>query len=574
MTDSNGTLWIGTYSSGIFLLKDNKLEHLALETEGSHRNAANFILSFYEDIEGNIWIGTFGGLHLFNKADSSFTSFVQELNNTSSLSNNYVYSIQEASNGEMWIGTASGLNIFNPKTKSFAALFVKDGLPNDVICGIVKDESKGLWLSTYKGISHFNPMQNTFMNFDKDDGLQSNLFRQGVYLKGRDEKVYFGGKDGLNLFDPKDVQINEYNSPVVISSLSVIGEYGWKENILLKNEVIEFKSYENNLEIEVVSFDYSMPQKTMFKYKLSGDYDWTDLGTSNTIKIQNLSPGDYTLLIKGTNGDGIWSSNEASVSFIIFPPFWQTIWFYLIIFSLIVSISFIAHKLIVRKKVKRAIDIEKIKEEEGERIRRKTAIDFHDELGHSLTRISLLTVLIKRKLGNAFSDITSLLDQIGDNSSQLYDGTKDFIWAIDPKEDSLYELFIRLKDFGDELYSNTNVDFEVKGLDQQLQSAPLSMEWKRHLMLIFKEGMNNSLKHSNGNKVSFITHTEGNDVEITLEDNGNGFEQDIEMKGNGLKNMRGRADKLDSSLQIDSLPGEGTKILFKGKFPIKSLNFN
>jgi len=575
MTDSNGTLWIGTYSSGIYILKDSKLEHIALETEGSHNSAANYILSLYEDIKGKIWIGTFGGLHLFNRADSSFTSFVQELNNSSSLSNNYVYSIQEASNGEMWIGTARGLNIFNPEKKSFAALFEKDGLPNDVICGIVEDDSKGLWLSTYKGISHFNPKENTFKNFDKYDGLQSNLFRQGVYLKGTDGKVYFGGKDGLNFFAPEDVQINNFNSPVVISSFNVINEYGGKENILLNREVIELNPYENNLEIKIVSFDYSMPEKTMFKYKLSGyDHDWIYLGTTNTIKIQNLSPGDYTLLVKGTNGDGVWSSHEAAVSFIVHPPFWQTLWFYLIILLVLVSVSIITHKLIVRSKVNRAVELQKIKEKEGERIRRKTAIDFHDELGHRLTRISLLTELIKRTLGNSFSDISKLLNQIGDNSSQLYDGTKDFIWAIDPQQDSLYDLLIRLKDFGDELYSNAKVDFEVKGLDEQLQSASLSIEWKRHLMLIFKEGMNNSLKHSNGNRVSFVTHIEGNDLEISLEDNGTGFPQNIESKGNGINNMQRRAEKLDSSLLIDTQPGKGTKIIFKGKFPIKSLIYN
>ncbi len=574
MIDSNETLWIGTYSSGLYIFKDRKLEHISPGAEDSQNSAANYILSLYEDIEGNIWIGTFGGLHLFNRADSSFTSFVQELNNPSSISNNYVYSIQEASSGKLLIGTARGLNIFNPETNSFTALLEKDGLPNDVICGIIEDENKELWLSTYKGISHFNPKENSFKNFDKDDGLQSNLFRQGVYLKGRDSKVYFGGKDGLNLFYTEDVQINDYNSPIVISSFNVINEYGGKENILLNSDVIELNPHKNNLEIKVVSFDYSMPEKTSFKYKLSGDHDWTYLGMTNTIKIQNLSPGDYTLLVKGTNGYGVWSSNEAAVSFIIHPPFWQTFWFYLIILLILVSVSIITHKLIVRSKVNRAVEIEKIKEKEGERIRRKTAIDFHDELGHRLTRISLLTELIKRELGNTFSDISNLLDQIGNNSSQLYDGTKDFIWAIDPQQDSLYELLIRLKDFGDELYSNTKVDFEVIGLDEKLQSASLSIEWKRHLILIFKEGMNNSLKHSNGNRASFVTHIEGNDLEIYLEDNGTGFPQNIESKGNGINNMQRRAEKLDSSLLIDTQPGKGTKIIFKGKFPIKSLIYN
>jgi signal transduction histidine kinase len=218
--------------------------------------------------------------------------------------------------------------------------------------------------------------------------------------------------------------------------------------------------------------------------------------------------------------------------------------------------------------------LEKIHEEEAEKVRRKTAIDFHDELGHRLTRISLLTELIKRNIGNAFSEITTLLNQISDNSAQLYNGTKDFIWAIDPQQETLYELMLRLKDFGDDLYGRTDIKFEVNGLDEKLQAATLDVDWKRHLALIFKEGMNNSLKHSNSEKVQLDSHLEGDEIEIVLTDNGKGFAEDPQSRGNGLKNMRDRAEKLASSIFIDSNPGEGTKISFKGKFPVKSVNFN
>ena len=224
--------------------------------------------------------------------------------------------------------------------------------------------------------------------------------------------------------------------------------------------------------------------------------------------------------------------------------------------------------------MKRAIEIEKIKEQEGEKIRRKTAIDFHDELGHRLTRISMITEIIKLKIGNAFADISPLLEQISDNSKQLYEGTKDFIWSIDPTQDSLYELLIRLKDFGDELYGNTNVRFEVTGLDEQLLNRTLSMDWKRHLTLILKEGMNNSLKHSNGNKVLLNTQIDGEEVEIKLEDNGIGFTDSKNRKCMGLKNMKSRAEKLKAFLTINTKLGEGTTILLRGKFPIKSLNYN
>jgi len=573
--DSNGNLWIGTYSSGLYKFKDGNLDHISLIKESSPNKAANYILSIYEDNTHRIWIGTYGGLHQYNSEENTFTSFVQELNNPSSLSNNYIYSVRDASNGELWIGTARGLNLFNPEIKTFSAIFEKDGLPNDVICGIATDKNKHIWVSTLKGISKFDPGVMTFQNFDKDDGLQSNLFDQGIYLQGSDGKIYFGGQHGLNVFDPERLQLNNYNSPIVISSLNLIKSDGQLEKLLFDPNQFELNHNQNTLLVEVISFDYSNPQRIKYRYKLSGyEEKWIDIGNSNKIKLQNLPAGDYSLLVKGTNGDGKWSSSVAQLNFIIQPPFWQTTWFYLLIAVGFLTITIFTTKFIIHFRVKKALKIEKIKKEESERTRRKTAIDFHDELGHRLTRISLLTELIKRKLGNAFEDISKLLDQIGNNSAQLYDGTKDFIWAIDPKDDSLYELIIRLKDFGDDLYGNTDLDFEVTGLDEQLQNASLDMDWKRHLTLIFKEGMNNTLKHSNGNKVLLDAHLQRDEVEIILEDNGKGFPQNIEGKGNGIKNMRSRAEKLESSLLIDTRPGKGTKILFKGKFPIKSLNFN
>jgi ligand-binding sensor domain-containing protein/signal transduction histidine kinase len=573
--DSNGRLWIGTYSSGLYLFNKEKLEHFSLINEKSKSKAVDYILSIYEDNNGKIWIGTYGGLHLFNPDDKSFNSFVQELNNPKSLSNNYVYSITEDSNGRLWIGTARGLNFFDPQSKTFKAFYEQDGLPNDVICGIVEDKTNNLWISTINGISRFNPEENSFQNFEKEDGLQSNLFNQDVYLKGSNGEIYFGGRNGLNVFDPANVKVNTFNSPVIISSLSLIKSDGELQNLDLVNEQLDLDYDQNSLQINVLSFDYSNPERIKYKYKLSGyEENWIDLGTENKIIFQNLPSGSYSLLVKGTNGDGIWSKHQASLSILIATPFWQTAWFYLIIALVLIIISIIVHRVIVKSKVKRAVRIEKIREEEAEKVRRKTAIDFHDELGHRLTRISLLTELIKRNIGNAFSEITTLLNQISDNSTQLYTGTQDFIWAIDPKQETLYELMLRLKDFGDDLYGLTDIKFEVNGLDENLQAAKLDVDWKRHLALIFKEGMNNSLKHSKGEKVQLDSHLVGDEIEIVLSDNGKGFAEDPKSKGNGLKNMRDRAEKLASSIFIDSNPGKGTKISFKGKFPVKSVNFN
>jgi len=166
------------------------------------------------------------------------------------------------------------------------------------------------------------------------------------------------------------------------------------------------------------------------------------------------------------------------------------------------------------------------------------------------------------------------LEKISENSARLYEGTKDFIWAIDPQKDSLYELMIRLKDFGDEIFGDTEVSFEIKNLEEKLQNAELDMDWKRHLSLIFKEGLNNSLKHSHCHKVSIDSKFENDEFEIILEDDGNGFDINNLMTGNGVSNMRKRAEYINAKFDIESQPGNGTKISVKGKFPIKSLNYN
>ena len=138
----------------------------------------------------------------------------------------------------------------------------------------------------------------------------------------------------------------------------------------------------------------------------------------------------------------------------------------------------------------------------------------------------------------------------------------------------MYELVVRLKDFGDEIFGSTEINFNVEGISDELQKATLDMDLKRHLMLIFKEGMNNSLKHSNGTKVTLSSNLKEDEFELVLEDDGKGFKPTENFKGNGLKNMKQRATNLNADIQIDSKPGNGTKLSFKGKFPIKSVNFN
>ena len=568
--------WIGTYASGVFVFMPDKdtLVQIMPSTFSSNKSS-DYILSLYEDNENRIWIGTYGGVFCYDQNINLVKSFVYDPSLEESLSNNYVYSVYQDSKGEIWIGTAYGLNRLKDLDGKLTHYFLTDGLPNDVINGILEDDSGNLWISTNKGISRFDIQRKDFVNFSKSDGLQGDIFFSGTCLKTSDGKMLFGGLNGLTSFNTKKFPIEKFPSPVAFTSIEMTNKDGKTQKLNL-SEIKNIFDYDNNsFRFQFASFDFRNPGNIKYRYKIKNyTTDWISLGNNNSFTVSNLSPGDYEVTVSSTNSSGIWSPLTAKFNFSVESPYYTTWWFWLILLFSLLILILVTYRLTLYMKVQKELEIEKIKKEESDKVRKQTAIDFHDDLGHRLTRISLLAEIIRRKLKFAFSEITPLLDQITENSAKLYDGTKDFIWAIDPKKDSLYELMIRLKDFGDEIFNNTNVKFWANEPDENLLSTRIDMEWKRHLMLIFKEGMNNSVKHSNSTLVILDTKLNRDEFEILLEDNGKGFRIDDVKPGNGIKNMKQRADQLHLNLNVESEPGRGTKITIKGKFPVKSLNFN
>lgn len=568
-------IWFGTYQSGLFLYDVNKksIKHFSFENTDFISNQEDFILTTYQDKSKQIWIGTYGGLLKFDSSTNKFSVYVNNLNDPNSLSNNYVYSIYQDENNNYWIGTSNGLNLFNPKEETFKHFFEKDGLPNSIICGILEIKKDEYWISTFMGISKFDFNNNTFKNFTLSDGLQSNQFLPGSYYKSNSNKLYFGGINGFNSFYPDSLVFSKFDPTIYITSFKAFDATG-KSKLLSINNNIELNSNNNFVTIKFSALDYSNPDGIKYAYKLNGiDDSWIQSGNNNSASYTNLPAGEYVFLVKSTNSEGQWNNNLARIKFSILPPFWQTWWFIILCLIAALFILYLIHLIKTKYEVRKAVEIARARADEAEKVRRKTALDFHDDLGHRLTRISVLTEIVKQKIGDIYTDALPLLDKISENSKMLYDGTKDFIWAIDPKKESLYELLVRLKDFGDDIFSDSDIEFQVKGLEEDFQHALLNMEWKRHLTLIFKEAMNNTLKHSNSRQVFLEINFDWVYLDITLTDDGDGYNTSDVKSGNGIQNMQSRARRLFGSLEIESNPGIGTKISFKGKIPKKSLHF-
>jgi DNA-binding NtrC family response regulator/ligand-binding sensor domain-containing protein len=367
--DRFGTLWIGTESGGLNELVPPAQSLSGSDSEGSplafiryqhdpndpYSLSHNRVKTIYEDRRGVVWIGTWGGG--FNRLvqgdnEGSFTTFIRyqhDPENPNSLSSNDILSIREAchdSTGVLWIGTGGGgLNKFDPENDTFIHYGEKDGLPNEVIYGILEDDQGYLWLSTNRGLSKFNPRTEMFKNYDMGDGLQSNEFNGNAYYKSKGGEMYFGGVNGFNVFYPENIKDNPYIPPVVITdfqifneSVDVNGDAPLRKHIT-ETEEITLSYRDNVFSLEFAALDYANPEKNQYKYMMEGfDEDWINPGARRFVTYTNLDPGEYIFRVKGANNDGIWNEEGASVKIIITPPFWQTWWFRtLVILSILLS---------------------------------------------------------------------------------------------------------------------------------------------------------------------------------------------------------------------------------------------
>ncbi len=573
--ESDGVLWIGTDGGGLNKL-DAKTEDFVRYVhrgDDSSSLSQDTVLEIYEDCERALWIGTNDGLNRFDKTTEKFQQFKNDPGDGNSLSHNAVTSIYEQDSRYLWVATyGGGLNKFDKVRKVFTRFTEKDGLPNNVIYSVVPDDLGNLWLSTNKGLSRFDPVAEKFKNYDMENGLQNNEFNTGAYLKARDSSLFFGGIDGFNIIYPERIKTNLHLPAIVITRFKKFDQEINFHKAISEIDQINLDHQDNFISFEFAALDYTNPRKNQYAYKLEGfDRAWIYCGNQRFATYTNLDPGDYTFRVKGSNNDGLWNEHGASLHIYIAPPFWQTWWFCSAAFCAISFALFTGHKYRVKQKIKQTLELERVRFVEREKVRGQVSKDYHDELGHKLTKISLFSELIKRKLNGDSNEVRGYLDRVIKAAESLSGETRDFIWTLNPGKDNVYELALYLKEFGEALFEETNVNFQVANLSKELELAKLPMEWKRHLSFIFKEGMNNILRHSSCKQVRLEFALANNHLQIQLEDDGVGLAQNGRAKkngsGNGLNNMRFRAEEIAGQISIESKAGKGTSIHFSGKIP-------
>lgn len=371
-------LWIGTNHGGLnrFNLETEKFEHFKHDPGDDNSLGNNSVLSVFRDRQNVLWVGTWGGgLNRFDEQTGTFKRYVHDPENPGSIKSNAASIIYEDLRGNLWVGThGGGLNLYLRETDSFINFRVKDGLPNDVIYGILEDEQGFLWISTNRGLSRFNPFIRKFMNYEAKDGLQSNEFNNMAFYKSSSNELFFGGINGFNSFFAKNIRNNPYQPPVVFTDFKIFNK---RPEISEKSPLKQTIAFMNNLDIDYSSsmftiefsaLNYSLPEKNLFRYKLEGfDPDWNYTRADRRFATYtNMEPGEYTFRVEAANNDGIWNPRGRELNIVIHPPIWMTWWFRSLVF---LAVAGFLWRLYSRRMAK----IEKQKQKLEEQVAKRTA---------------------------------------------------------------------------------------------------------------------------------------------------------------------------------------------------------
>jgi ligand-binding sensor domain-containing protein/serine phosphatase RsbU (regulator of sigma subunit) len=332
--DNAGNIWIGTYGGGLNKLDraTGKFLRFQFKENDPASISSNATWSLALDDEGNLWIGTFGGgVNVLNLSNQKFTYYKNNPDDSTTIADDNIIRIFKDHKGNMWFGTTRGLSRYSKENKSFKNYDEKDGLANNFIYGILEDEEGNLWLSTNNGISKFNPEKETFKNYYVQDGLQGNEFNQNAFTKDyKTGRLLFGGPNGFNVFNPDDVKENSYIPPVVYTNYirynsdDEEGKPIFEKGISARDSIL--LTYKDNIvTLQFAALSYYNNSENQYRYKLEGFNDnWIQLGNNNTVTFTNLSPGDYNLIVTGSNNDGLWNDEGKTLFIEVTPPWWRT----------------------------------------------------------------------------------------------------------------------------------------------------------------------------------------------------------------------------------------------------------
>lgn len=426
---SDGKIWLGTWGGGLSCF-DPQRETFQnfLHRDGRPNSiSGNKVISLAVDKDENIWCGTNGsGLSMLDRTTQMFTS---SQTSTGTLSNDRIRCIVPVADNRLCLGTdGGGLIVFNATTKTSEVFNEANGLPNNVVYGMLFESTDVVWLTTNFGLCRLNIKTGEVRNYTERDGLQSNEFNQGAYFKDKEGAMYVGGVNGFNKFVPSKILPNRYQAPIYITALLVNDSMRVTDTAFNYLRQLQLPYSQNFLYFEVAALNYLNPDLNKYEYMLEGlDERWIQIGTRHVISYTNLDPGTYTLRVRTSNNDGIKSNNELQFYISIAPPFWQTWWFRALVLVLIAALIYFVFKWRVRNLQQAKAELEQ------EVAQRTQQVVFQNEILERKNRDITDSINYAKKIQEAILPSKAIINEIVPESFVLYQPKDivagDFYWC-------------------------------------------------------------------------------------------------------------------------------------------------
>ena len=424
--DRDSSVWLGLNDNGLihFKLAVNKNGNAQIvylnqykydnnNPESDKGPGNNVIYSLANGNDDRLWIGCrYGGLTLFDKKTRKFKTF-KAFSYNNSLSNNDILSIYLDHNSRLWVGTSFGLNwvdevkAANTSRPAFNKLYVDNGLPNNTIHAITDDNSGNIWISTNKGLAKINPGNLKIVQYKEGDGLQSDEFSDNAVWKNSSGMLFFGGIYGFNYFLPKNIHIHNEQPRLLLTNLQFAGKNAGERGLIVltkngpvSNQHFNLKPNENYFELNIEPVTYTDAQKCQYAYKLENDdKDWHYMENHDKIVYNQLPPGNYTLRIKWSNGEGAWTPGIAAFSVTVKQYFWLTSWAFVLYALLLAGAAYLyfrykKNRFVMRQQLK----MEHMLREKDENLHQEQ-LNFFTNIAHELqTPLTLILGSLERYL--------------------------------------------------------------------------------------------------------------------------------------------------------------------------------
>lgn len=523
LPDGEGNLWLGTLSA-LVRFNPEKRSFTTIEKEKDGTPVVSKqITTLFRDSHKRLWIGGEEGVSVFQQEGLDIQkASILPVSNVTKLFTNCIY---EASNGVIWVGTREGFYCFNEKDKQIKRYNTTNGLPNNVVYGILEDSFGRLWLSTNRGISCFNPESEKFRNFTESDGLQSNQFNTSSYCRTSVGQMYFGGINGITTFRPELLLDNPYTPPVVITKLQLFNKVVRPDDetgILTKNisetESITLKSWQTAFSIEFVVSNYISGQHNTFAYKLQGyDKEWYYLTDSRTVSYSNLPQGTYQFLVKAANSDGKWNPIPTALEIIVLPIWYKTWWALLIFFATFAGfITFVFRFFWMRKSMEAQLEIERRDKEHQEEIN-QMKMRFFINISHELRTPLTLILTPLQEIINKISDrwTRNQLEYIQRNANRLlhlvnqlmdYRRAELGVFELKAKKGNAHQLIQDNFLFYDKLARHKKITYT---LHSELEDKEVLFD-ANYLELIVNNLLSNAFKYTESGQSITVTLKEEN----------------------------------------------------------------